>query len=77
MLDWIRVLRPTPTHTQVDGNRVPPALQAKGEAIVKGDSKSYIIGAASIIAKVGPLRTGSPSVQCDRMTRTSDERLAL
>lgn len=37
--------------SQVDGPRVPPGLQDKGEPLVKGDSKSYIIGAASIIAK--------------------------
>ena len=35
----------------VDGPRVPPGLQAVGEPLVGGDAKSYIIGAASIIAK--------------------------
>lgn len=32
---------------------MPSGLKDKGEPLVKGDSKSYIIGAASIIAKVG------------------------
>ena len=36
----------------VDGNRFPPMLQIKGECIVKGDSKSMSVAAASILAKV-------------------------
>ncbi len=36
----------------VDGNRVPPALRDRGEAIVKGDLKSLSIAAASLFAKV-------------------------
>lgn len=36
----------------VDGNRCPKNLPCGAEAIVKGDSKSYSIAAASIIAKV-------------------------
>ncbi|MFA6617661.1 MAG: ribonuclease HII [Candidatus Neomarinimicrobiota bacterium] len=36
----------------IDGNRVPEELKAKGEAIVSGDSHSFSIAAASILAKV-------------------------
>ncbi len=36
----------------IDGNRIPPELNGISEAIVKGDSKSYSISAASILAKV-------------------------
>ena len=42
----------TPDRVLVDGNRVPPALAHNGEAIIGGDDKSFVIGAASIIAKV-------------------------
>ena len=44
--------RGTPDRVLVDGNRVPPALAHNGEAIIGGDDKSFVIGAASIIAKV-------------------------
>lgn len=36
----------------IDGNRMPPNLKVEGETIVKGDSKSMSIAAASILAKV-------------------------
>lgn len=36
----------------VDGNKVPKGLNIKAKAIVKGDSRSYSISAASIVAKV-------------------------
>lgn len=36
----------------IDGNRVPPNLIYESHAIVKGDSKSLSIAAASIVAKV-------------------------
>jgi len=36
----------------IDGNRIPSDLPCLGEAIVKGDGREYIIGAASILAKV-------------------------
>ena len=39
-----------PEHCLIDGNRVPKGLN--GTALVKGDSKSLSIAAASIIAKV-------------------------
>ncbi len=44
-------LEPSPGYVLVDGNRMPPIIQ-DGEAIVKGDSSSVSIAAASIIAKV-------------------------
>lgn len=39
-------------HCLVDGNRIPKDLPAPASAIVKGDSKSKSIAAASILAKV-------------------------
>ena len=36
----------------VDGNRVPPALPIRAEAVVKGDARVQEISAASILAKV-------------------------
>lgn len=36
----------------IDGNRLPPQLKDKAQAVVKGDSLSYSIAAASILAKV-------------------------
>ena len=40
-----------PDFALVDGNKVP-SLPCAGEAIVKGDSRSFSVAAASIIAKV-------------------------
>ncbi len=36
----------------IDGNRYPPQLKVDGECVVKGDSKSMSIAAASVLAKV-------------------------
>lgn len=36
----------------IDGNRVPKGISVPCETVVKGDSKSYSIAAASILAKV-------------------------
>ena len=36
----------------VDGNRVPPGLRGRAEAVVGGDARSLSIAAASIVAKV-------------------------
>ncbi len=36
----------------IDGNRLPPDLPMPAETIVKGDSKSLSVAAASIVAKV-------------------------
>lgn len=40
-----------PDYALIDGNRMPP-LACAGETVVKGDSRSVSIAAASIIAKV-------------------------
>jgi len=42
----------TPDYALIDGNRVPQGLPCKAEAVVKGDSLSLSIAAASIVAKV-------------------------
>jgi ribonuclease HII len=36
----------------IDGNKVPEEMPCEADAIVKGDSKEFIIAAASILAKV-------------------------
>jgi len=41
-----------PDHILVDGNRIPKGLPCPATAVVKGDSKSCSIAAASIVAKV-------------------------
>ena len=41
-----------PDHILIDGNKLPPNLPSPATAIIKGDSKSASIAAASIIAKV-------------------------
>ncbi|MCI5039704.1 MAG: ribonuclease HII [Donghicola eburneus] len=40
-----------PAHLLIDGNKIPSELNGFSECIVKGDSKSVSIAAASIIAK--------------------------
>lgn len=45
-------LTQTPDHALIDGNRLPKDLPCRGVAVVKGDSRSLSIAAASIIAKV-------------------------
>ncbi|MEO0619443.1 MAG: ribonuclease HII [Pseudomonadota bacterium] len=47
----VRQLDQTPAMCLVDGNRVPD-LPCRAQAIVKGDSRSLSIAAASIVAKV-------------------------
>ena len=42
----------TGVYILVDGKRTPPGLKIRCEGIVKGDSKSCSIAAASILAKV-------------------------
>eukprot|EP00546_Thalassionema_frauenfeldii_P007836 CAMPEP_0178926646 /NCGR_PEP_ID=MMETSP0786-20121207/18670_1 /TAXON_ID=186022 /ORGANISM="Thalassionema frauenfeldii, Strain CCMP 1798" /LENGTH=411 /DNA_ID=CAMNT_0020601835 /DNA_START=261 /DNA_END=1496 /DNA_ORIENTATION=+ len=39
-------------YSLIDGNRVPKNLICPSESIIKGDSREYLIGAASILAKV-------------------------
>lgn len=48
----IQKLKKNPDYVLIDGNRFPPMLKTEGECIVKGDSKSMSIAAASILAKV-------------------------
>ena len=40
-----------PDRVLIDGNRVPDGLPCPAEALVKGDAREAVIGAASIIAK--------------------------
>jgi len=41
-----------PAHVLIDGRDVPKGLSCSGQAVIKGDSRSVSIAAASIIAKV-------------------------
>ena len=52
MVRAIRGLAIQPDYVLIDGNMVPKALKIPASSIVKGDSKSVSIAAASIIAKV-------------------------
>ncbi len=47
----IESLKITPTLALIDGNRCPPRLSMRAEAIIKGDDKVAAISAASILAK--------------------------
>ncbi len=42
----------TPDYALIDGNRMPTGLNIHAETVIKGDSLSFSIAAASIIAKV-------------------------
>lgn len=48
----VAALNPAPQLALVDGNRCPPSLPCRAEAIVKGDQTVPAISAASILAKV-------------------------
>lgn len=48
----IYALRKRPDYLLIDGNIIPRGLQLPSSAIVKGDTKSLSISAASVIAKV-------------------------
>ena len=48
----VQALVEQPEVVLIDGNRVPPQLGCRAEAIVGGDAHSYSIAAASIFAKV-------------------------
>ncbi|OOZ15991.1 ribonuclease HII [Solemya velum gill symbiont] len=48
----IEALPILPALALIDGNRIPPGLNCRAEAIVKGDSLHAEIAAASILAKV-------------------------
>lgn len=45
-------LRQVPDHVLIDGNKIPKGINQSAEAIVKGDTRSLSISAASILAKV-------------------------
>ena len=45
------LLEPRPDALLIDGNRLPPTLPCRAEPVVKGDSLSMSISAASIVAK--------------------------
>ena len=48
----VEALKVSSAFALIDGNKIPPALVCDARAIVKGDSRSVSIAAASIIAKV-------------------------
>lgn len=52
MAQAVRALPVLPDLALIDGRDVPPELLCRGQALVKGDSRSLSIAAASIIAKV-------------------------
>lgn len=52
MMRAIANLGVTPDHVLVDGNLIPRDLDIPATAVIKGDSKSLSIAAASIVAKI-------------------------
>ena len=52
MAQAVKSLSIQPDLALIDGRDVPPALPCRGQALVKGDSRSLSIAAASIVAKV-------------------------
>lgn len=48
----LEAMESAPAHALVDGNKIPASMPCPASAIVKGDSKSISIAAASIVAKV-------------------------
>jgi len=48
----VAFLSVAPAHVLVDGRDVPKGLSCSGTAVIKGDSRSVSIAAASIVAKV-------------------------
>lgn len=48
----IESLEVKPDYCLIDGNRTPKEIKFPCETVVKGDSKSYSVAAASILAKV-------------------------
>ncbi len=52
MLRAIGALQPVPGAALIDGNRMPPGLPCRAQALVGGDGRSLSIAAASIVAKV-------------------------
>lgn len=52
MAQSVKALAATPDIALIDGRDIPPRLPCRGQALIKGDSRSLSIAAASIIAKV-------------------------
>ncbi len=52
MMEAVKALSIKPGHILIDGNFTITDLDLPQQAIIKGDSKSYTIAAASIVAKV-------------------------
>lgn len=52
MAEAVAQLSPTPGLALIDGNAKPPITHCRVQTIVKGDSRSLSIAAASIVAKV-------------------------
>ena len=52
MLRAIEGLRHTPDHVLIDGSMIPRDLTISASAVVKGDTRSVSIAAASIVAKI-------------------------
>lgn len=52
MLRAVQGLPRRPDHLLIDGNMIPKGLDIPATAVVKGDSKSVSISAASIVAKI-------------------------
>ena len=48
----VEMLNPAADYALIDGNKIPTNIKVPSEAIVKGDSKSMSIAAASVLAKV-------------------------
>jgi ribonuclease HII len=48
----VGALKGNPVFAWVDGNAIPKNLPCASECVIKGDSKVYTIGCASIVAKV-------------------------
>lgn len=48
----VAALPHAPGHLLIDGNRLPPDLPCPATTIVKGDSRSVSVAAASIVAKI-------------------------
>ena len=47
----LKITREPPVHALIDGNRLPVSLPCPATPLIKGDSKSLSIAAASILAK--------------------------
>lgn len=52
MVRAVAGLQATADHLLIDGNMIPKGLTQSSEAIIKGDTLSFSIAAASIVAKV-------------------------